>query len=327
LFLNLFFFQIEKRKDSSIFQVYANSTTFSACSFCYLGISQPSLQHIFFVLLIRDFLGQRIYFVVDFFLLIISKPQLFCIRRHFFYIFILFIFSRKGTQTRKKVLCTILSSKNNTFDIGAREKKIHFCIVHMSSIIGLCGSLGAGKDSFANVLIRKHNYKKLSCAGPLKDITARLFSWPRHLLEGDTEESRIWRETKDAFWENELQIPDFTPRLALQRIGTECLRNGLSDNIWISILKQSILTADSNVVITDCRFPNEINMIRALGGTIICIQRSPLPVWWNLAQEGLPVPGIHLSETAWVPFITTILPNIGTIQDLEKTADDYINNF
>lgn len=58
-------------------------------------------------------------------------------------------------------------------------------------IIGLCGAQGAGKDTVGEILINEYGFHKLSFASALKDMLAALFSWPRELLEGDTEESRI----------------------------------------------------------------------------------------------------------------------------------------
>jgi hypothetical protein len=67
-------------------------------------------------------------------------------------------------------------------------------------IIGLCGAQGSGKDTVANILISEYGFVKLTFASTLKDVVAILFSWPRDLLEGLTEESRLWRETVDDFW-------------------------------------------------------------------------------------------------------------------------------
>ena len=67
-------------------------------------------------------------------------------------------------------------------------------------IIGLIGFIGSGKGTAADILVKNHYFNKLSFADAVKDATSAIFGWPRHLLEGDTDESRAWREQKDERW-------------------------------------------------------------------------------------------------------------------------------
>ena len=67
-------------------------------------------------------------------------------------------------------------------------------------IIGICGLIGSGKGSVADILVEEHNFKKISFADKLKDGVASVFDWDRQMLEGDTNDSRKWREEKDDFW-------------------------------------------------------------------------------------------------------------------------------
>lgn len=150
-------------------------------------------------------------------------------------------------------------------------------------IIGITGLAGAGKDTFADCIIKQDSsYVKLKNAMFLKDITSILFNWNREWLDGETEESREWRETVDEFW-NERVIDDlkpFTPRKALQYIGTELGRKLISPSLWVSGLEKYITDNKlSNVVISDVRFPEEIEMIHRLGGILIEVVRY-LPDWY-----------------------------------------------
>ena len=107
-------------------------------------------------------------------------------------------------------------------------------------IIGICGLIGSGKDTVANLLIHNHDFHKTSFADKLKDAVASMFDWDRYMLEGKTEPSRKWRESPDPFWSKEIGR-DITPRYVLQRFGTECMRQGLYDGIWVSLTKKQML--------------------------------------------------------------------------------------
>ena len=58
-------------------------------------------------------------------------------------------------------------------------------------IIGICGLIGSGKGTVADILVER-NYKKISFADKLKDGVAEVFGWDRAMLEGDTDSSREW---------------------------------------------------------------------------------------------------------------------------------------
>jgi ABC-type oligopeptide transport system ATPase subunit len=173
-------------------------------------------------------------------------------------------------------------------------------------IIGLCGHQGCGKTTVANILCERFGFIHLSFASILKDIVAILFSWDRTLLEGDTPEGREWRETVDKWWSTQLDIPDFTPRKALQYIGTNVMRNSFHKNIWILAIEKK-LENHKKIVISDCRFLNEVKTLRKHGAYIIRIERE------NTHTTS------HESEAEW----QKIIPNHVIINDtLDKLNDD-----
>lgn len=189
-------------------------------------------------------------------------------------------------------------------------------------IVGICGLIGSGKGTVADFLVNDKGFTKLSFADKLKDSVATLFDWPRQLLEGDTEESRQWREQEDIFWSKELS-QSVTPRFVLQLYGTECMRNGFYDGIWVSFVKKKILdNPKQNFIIPDTRFPNEINVLHELGGEVWWIRRGELPSWWNIAVIGETPPGIHASEYAWAmpdDKFDRVVYNDGTKEELFKS--------
>lgn len=167
-------------------------------------------------------------------------------------------------------------------------------------IIGICGLIGSGKGTVADILVEKHGFQKLSFADALKDGVAAMFNWPRHLLEGDTDESRTWREQEDPFWSKEMGRI-VSPRLVLQLIGTEAMRVGFFDGVWVSIVKQKlVMHPDVDWVLPDTRFPNEIQMLKSVGGQVWRVRRGKDPAWFvdYVANEKTPQ-DIHPSEWAW----------------------------
>lgn len=196
-------------------------------------------------------------------------------------------------------------------------------------VIGVLGFIGSGKGTVADMLVEDYGYRKDSFAASLKDATAQIFNWPRHLLEGDTKESREWREQVDIWWSNELNIPNFTPRFALQYLGTDVLRKGFHDDLWLLTLKNRLETQGGKVVIPDVRFPNEIKLIERLGGKLLWVQRDDLPAWAGFAKAANTgcsesrivmennYSHVHSSEWSWVGVSNyTVIKNNGTLDDL-----------
>jgi hypothetical protein len=193
-------------------------------------------------------------------------------------------------------------------------------------IIGICGLIGSGKGTVADILEQDQGFTKVSFADSLKDAVTAVFGWPRHLLEGDTDESREWREQVDPWWATRLGMPDLTPRLILQLWGTEVCRLGFHDDIWIASMERK-LDSNVNYVIPDTRFPNEIALIKKLGGQVWHVERGGRPSWFDQYKlGGSPPSNIHASEWAWVrsKFEHTI-ENNGTVDQLKQTVQGLIS--
>jgi len=193
-------------------------------------------------------------------------------------------------------------------------------------IIGICGLIGSGKDTIADYLIKRHNFQKLSFADKLKDSVATMFDWDRNLLDGKTDQSRKWREEVDEYWSNETG-EEITPRYVLQLFGTECMRDGFYDGIWVSLTKKKILDhPEINFVIPDVRFPNEAKMIYEINGQVWRVKRGQDPAWFSEYQTlGVEPKEVHPSEWAWANTkFTNILENNKTITDLRNQVQDLL---
>jgi len=140
-------------------------------------------------------------------------------------------------------------------------------------IIGITGRKFNGKDTIANHLRDRYDYQQIAFAEPLKESCRVLFGFNDEQLYGSL------KETSDPNWYN------LTPRQVLQYMGTDIMRNQMTnlskefeDKFWIKCVEnkiKKILSENPNVciVISDVRFPNEVEMIKKLGGTVIRVKR------------------------------------------------------
>jgi hypothetical protein len=209
----------------------------------------------------------------------------------------------------------------------------------MSSIIAICGFIGSGKDTIADYLVNFHGYKRESFANSLKDAVSVVFGWDREMLEGRTKQSREWRETRDEWWSKRLGR-DITPRYVLQYWGTEVVRKGFHDDMWVASLEHRLLNSKDDIVITDCRFPNEIKALKNIGATVLRVKRGPEPVWykaakdynkgmramgWALGRDELERHQVHASEYSWVGSkFDHVLENDGTVDDLFNKIEEVL---
>jgi len=209
-------------------------------------------------------------------------------------------------------------------------------------IIGVCGLIGAGKDTIADYLVNIHQFRRESFANTLKDAVSSVFGWDRELLEGRTRHSREWREQVDPWWADRLGMPDLTPRWVLQYWGTEVVRKSFHDDTWIASLENKLRKTTDDVVISDCRFPNEIQAIKNAGGMVIRVHRGPDPEWyplaeavnqgpsnitWSLSKTQLETYKIHASETAWVGTeFDAVLDNNGTMDHLYQQVTGLVQD-
>lgn len=189
-------------------------------------------------------------------------------------------------------------------------------------IIGICGLIGAGKDTAADYLVNFHEFRRDSFASTLKDAVAHIFGWDRDLLEGRTKAAREWREQVDHWWANRLGIPHLTPRWVLQYWGTDLCRNHFHNDIWIASLENKLRKTNDHTVISDCRFLNEIDAIHKAGGRVIRIRRDQDPEWFEFAKRhpekmSTDYPNVHPSEYSWASTeFDLIIENTGSIDEL-----------
>jgi len=209
-------------------------------------------------------------------------------------------------------------------------------------ILGVTGLIGSGKDTIADYLVTTHGFKRVSFAASLKDAVSTVFGWDREMLEGTTKASRAWREEVDEWWADRLAMPHLTPRWVLQYWGTDVLRNHFHTDIWVASVENKLRQTTDNVVITDCRFSNEVNAIKAAGGTTCRVIRGENPIWyqsavdynkgpngnagWAVGKRVLDTNNVHASEYSSVGLkYDHYLKNDGTIIDLHDQINQLLN--
>ncbi len=209
-------------------------------------------------------------------------------------------------------------------------------------IVGVAGFIGSGKDTIADYLITFKGFRRMSYAEPLKDAISAIFGWDRELLEGTTKYSREWRDTIDPWWAERLDIKHLTPRWVLQQWGTEVGRRAFHDDIWIASVENKLRSIKDDIVLSDCRFPNELKSVKRAGGITIRVMRGPNPNWYDSAvslnkgyyssgyveaRKILEDKGVHASEYSSVGLeYDYIVENNSTIDDLHRKVDLIINS-
>lgn len=211
------------------------------------------------------------------------------------------------------------------------------------TILSISGLIASGKDSVANYLITQHGFKRVSFANSLKDAVAAIFGWDRALLEGHTQESRVWREQVDSWWADRLGMPDLSPRWVLQYWGTDVCRNRFHTDIWVASVENLLRSTTDDVVITDCRFKNELNAIKKQNGITVRIHRGPPPSWyddaiaynkgpdgnvrWATGKASLDRFKVHASEYSSIGYKYDYnIDNNKTLNDLHLSIEDIIQN-
>jgi hypothetical protein len=200
-------------------------------------------------------------------------------------------------------------------------------------LLGLCGFAGSGKDTAAAYLVQKHGFVKVAFADPIKDILSAIYGWDRNALEGCTPKDREFREKEDTWWSKELNTK-ITPRNQMQVWGTEIGRKRVHPHLWILSVKRKVeqlLEEGKHVVITDCRFPDECELVKQLGGKMVRVHRN-YPEWFGMAchspQEMPKVyPHVHVSEYSAIHVeVDHIFTNENSIYELHRQVESFITN-
>lgn len=127
-------------------------------------------------------------------------------------------------------------------------------------IIGFSGKAGSGKSTAANFLANEHWFIKHKMAKPLKNM-CRALGMSEEQIEGNL------KEVPDPMLDGK------TPRYVMQSLGTEWGRKLIGESLWTDAWLAT-RPENSDIVVDDIRFLNELTTVRSLGGKIIKIVRN-----------------------------------------------------
>ncbi|QWY83235.1 deoxynucleotide monophosphate kinase protein [Rhizobium phage RHph_X2_25] len=126
-------------------------------------------------------------------------------------------------------------------------------------LVALTGAAGSGKSTATRYLVEHNGYTLVKFAGPLKDML-RAIGFDDDEIEGEFKEMPME------------MLCGKTPRHAMQTLGTEWGRKCMGEDFWVRIWRLRAAMVGGRVVVDDCRFPNEAQAIRELGGMIVKLE-------------------------------------------------------
>lgn len=157
--------------------------------------------------------------------------------------------------------------------------------------IALCGYAYSGKDTAALALIEK-GWKRVAFADALKEV-ARGIGW-----DGEKDDHGRW---------------------LLQQLGQQ-VREHIAEDAWVQAVAKSIQEMRSLsgfrptcVVLTDCRYQNEAQWVRSVGGKVVRVSRPNTGPVNN-----------HISESDLDDFdFDAVITNDGTVEELGEKLTTY----
>lgn len=221
-----------------------------------------------------------------------------------------------------------------------KEDSEHVTSDERISIVGVGGLLTSGKDAFADYLVTSWGYTKTFMSNPLHQWMLTENPWikldkPVQCMEGWTLEpgefhpyNYIVHQVGYTEAKEQTEI-----RRALQRIGTECGRKLISENVWVDAMEREIRQLQergiNHIVVTGIRYENELQMIRRLGGETVWIERPSARASHEEKIRSAAASAdtvTHSSEVSLdVRQFDSVIVNDGSLEQLFARADRWVN--
>lgn len=188
-------------------------------------------------------------------------------------------------------------------------------------IIGLVGAKRSGKTTISEHLVDEYGFQRLRFAEPIKEML-KTMGLTHEQVDGSMKEEPL------------AILCGKTPRYAMQTLGTEWGRDLIGQDLWVNACQQRLIRASgrrkARIVIDDVRLPNEVRMIKEMGGVIWRVRRPmvepPRPAWWQvrLFEIGLlRSMRFHNSERYWrdIEADHEVWNTVDTPEDLKGLVD------
>lgn len=207
------------------------------------------------------------------------------------------------------------------------------------SIVGVGGLLTSGKDAFADYLVTSWGYTKTFMSNPLHMWMRTENPWirldkPVQCMEGWTLEpgefhpyNYIVHQVGYTEAKEQTEI-----RRALQRIGTECGRKLISENVWADAMereiRQLLARGINHIVVTGIRYENELQMIQRLGGETVWIERPSARASHEEKIRSAAASADTVTHSSEVSLRVTqfdaVIENDGSLEQLFARADHWV---
>ena len=200
------------------------------------------------------------------------------------------------------------------------------------NIIGISGFAGSGKDTVSDFLLANPMVYKIAFADPIKNFAKEMWDFSYNQLFGPSQ----YRTQPDERYLLNNEKGYLTSRHVLQGIGQA--GRDLDQDVWarygVEIAKKILqpgwrytkgklvhdpqMKPANAVIISDCRYSNELRYIKQSGGILIRVTRPGSGLQGEF--------GKHKSETEMSTIsdleFDFVINNTGTLEDLRKTVDN-----
>lgn len=190
-------------------------------------------------------------------------------------------------------------------------------------IIGLIGQERVGKDTFADYICQRYQFKKYSLAQPIKEISKIMFGWDDNKLYGidkDIVDTKLGIKPREFFTWFGTEIGQYAlhqkfPNLQI----TERSIWSLSMDNWIK--EQIKLNPNGLIVIPDVRFCHEVDILNKYNTILININKTTNLLGYNQVSNN----NYELNDIIEKYTITYEINNNSTLQNYKNEITKLIN--
>lgn len=188
--------------------------------------------------------------------------------------------------------------------------------MHHKVRIGLTGYAQSGKDTVGQMLGR-YGFERIAFADPLRAGILGVDPWVNTGTTGASSArhegySRLSELVEKYGWdEAKVRFPEV--RRLMQAYGTEGGREVHGTNCWTDIAVRKIYE-HPRCVVTDVRFPNEVELIKGLGGQV-----------WRIERPGTGPVNAHVSDDVGRLDVQQVIVNGAGLHELATSVDHLVS--